>query len=56
MNNKSNPEKESAQTTSAETTDCCQGGYGYMKRRLGLLSSEADKLKDKVSKSNPKEP
>ena len=46
MNDKSNSEKESIQTASVETTDCCQGGYGYMKRRLGLLSFEVDKIKE----------
>ena len=37
-----------------ESKDCCQGGYGYMKRRLGLLSTEADKLKEKGSKPDSK--
>ncbi len=54
MNDKSNSEKESAQTASAKITDCCQGGYGYMKRRLGLLSNEADKLKEKGLKPDSK--
>lgn len=30
-----------------ETVICCQGGYGYMKRRLGLLSYETDKIMKK---------
>ena len=44
MNNKQDSDKESKETTTAETKECCQGGYGYMKRRLGLLSYEIDKM------------
>ena len=55
MSNKQDSDKEPKETTTAETKDCCQGGYGYMKRRLGLLSFEVDQIKDKVSKTNPKD-
>ncbi len=54
MNNKSDSEKESTKTASTQISDCCQGGYGYMKRRLGLLSNEADKLKEKGLKPDSK--
>ena len=47
MNNKPNSDKEPQKQGSKESNECCQGGYGYMKRRLGLLSFEADIIKAK---------
>ena len=55
MSNKHDSEEASKEITAAKTKDCCQGGYGYMKRRHGLLSFEVDTIKDKMSKSNPKD-
>ncbi len=37
-----------------ESKDCCQGGYGYMKRRLGLLSYEIDKIIEEKQKHSKK--
>lgn len=54
MSDKQDSQKKPAQIDSAEDADCCQGGYGYMKRRLGLLSNEADKIKDRKSKRDSK--
>lgn len=48
--NKSNMDQASKKQDAKESKDCCQGGYGYMKRRLGLLSFEADQVTDKESK------
>ena len=42
--NKSNTDQTSKKQDAKESKNCCQGGYGYMKRRLGLLSYEVDKM------------
>ena len=54
MNKKTSSKEEPKEEVSTEATDCCQGGYGYMKRRLGLLSHEADKLKENRLKPDTK--
>jgi len=51
MSNKQGSDKASKETTTAENKDCCQGGYGYMKRRLGLLSYEIDKMVEEKRKN-----
>ena len=50
MKNRSKDEE-----TPKKSKASCQGGYGYMKRRLGLLSFEADKLKGKDVKPDQEE-
>ncbi|MEN8146396.1 MAG: hypothetical protein ABFR02_02115 [Campylobacterota bacterium] len=50
--NKTNVAQNVKQAESKESKDSCQGGYGYMKRRLGLLSFEADQVTDKETKSS----
>ena len=55
MSEKPNAEQASKKLPPKVRDECSQGGYGYMKRRRGLLSFEVDKIKDKVSKPDPKD-
>ena len=50
MTDKPNSDQASKKQDAKESKDRCQGGYGYMKRRLGLLSFEADQITEKESK------
>ncbi len=55
MSKKPSSEQTSKKLLPKALSECSQGGYGYMKRRRGLLSFEVDEIKDKVSKPNPKD-